>query len=116
VEADPAQLQQILVNLVVNAIHAMPGGGEVTIRTETDDGFVKFSVEDNGEGMKEEIVDQIFLPFFTTKGVGQGTGLGLAVVHGIVKSHGGAISVESAEGHGSRFDIKLPIYEGTPQG
>lgn len=116
VEADPAQLQQVLVNLVVNAIHAMPGGGEVTIRTETGDGFVNLSVEDNGVGMNEEIVDQIFLPFFTTKGVGQGTGLGLAVVHGIVKSHGGAIAVESAEGNGSRFDIKLPIYEGTPQG
>lgn len=112
IEADPSQMQQILVNLVVNAVHAMPGGGEVVLRTESDNGSVKFSVEDDGTGMKQEVVDQIFLPFFTTKGIGQGTGLGLAVVHGIVKSHGGSIEVHSVEGQGSRFDIKIPIYEG----
>lgn len=109
--ADPAQLHQALVNLIVNAIQAMPGGGTLTISTHADGNILSLSVEDTGIGMSKEIMKQIFLPFFTTKDVGQGTGLGLAVVHGIVTSHGGFVSVESEAGKGSRFTISLPLSE-----
>ena len=108
---DPAQLNQVLVNLVVNAIQAMPGGGQLTVRTHVEEGRVALSVEDTGKGISEEVKRQIFNPFFTTKEVGKGTGLGLPVVHGIVTSHGGTIQVESREGQGSRFTIQLPLPE-----
>ncbi len=107
--ADPGQLQQVMMNLVVNAIQAMPGGGRLTIRTRNRPGGVTLSVEDTGAGMDEETLREIFNPFFTMKEVGQGTGLGLSVVHGIVTSHGGAIRVESEPGRGSRFDVDLPL-------
>ncbi len=112
--ADSAQMTQILVNIVVNAIHAMPGGGKLTIRTNASDRFVSLIVEDTGVGMSEKVVKQVFLPFFTTKDVGQGTGLGLPVVHGIVTSHAGSIYVDSKVGQGTKFEIQLPIAE--PQG
>ena len=89
--ADPSQLHQVLVNLVVNAVQAMPGGGTLTIRTGRSDGHVALVVEDTGCGMTEEVRRQIFIPFFTTKDVSEGTGLGLSVVHGIVSAHGGTI-------------------------
>jgi signal transduction histidine kinase len=108
-EADPAQLHQVIVNLVVNAIQATPRGGTVTISTEGDDEYVYLTVEDTGCGMSEDVRRQIFLPFFTTKDVGHGTGLGLAVVHGIVEAHGGTIGVHSEVGRGSRFVIILPL-------
>lgn len=107
--ADPAQLHQVIVNLVVNAVQAMPGGGELTITTAADDEYVYLVVEDTGCGMNEEIKKNIFLPFFTTKEIGQGTGLGLPVVHGIVTSHGGTVGVTSEPGRGSRFEVRLPI-------
>jgi signal transduction histidine kinase len=107
--ADPGQLQQVLMNLVVNGIQAMPGGGKLTIRTRNRAGGVVLSVEDSGAGMDEETLREIFNPFFTMKEVGQGTGLGLSVVHGIVTSHGGTIRVESEPGRGSRFDVELPL-------
>ena len=107
--ADPSQLQQVLVNLAVNAVQAMPDGGRLTIRTERADGHVMLVVEDTGIGMSEEVKRQIFVPFFTTKDVDEGTGLGLAVVHGIVSAHGGSIKVESEPGRGSRFEVLLPI-------
>ena len=107
--ADPSQLNQVLVNLVVNAIQAMPDGGRLLVKTDVGEGKVSLIVEDSGIGMSEKILKQIFVPFFTTKDVDQGTGLGLAVVHGIVTSHGGIIKVESVEGKGSRFEIQLPI-------
>lgn len=107
--ADPGQLQQVLMNLVVNGIQAMPGGGRLTIRTRNRPGGVLLSVEDSGAGMDEETLREIFNPFFTLKDVGQGTGLGLSVVHGIVAAHGGAIRVESEQGRGSRFDVDLPL-------
>lgn len=113
ITADPAQLNQVLVNLVVNALQASSAGGKLTIRTRCDKDSVLLTVEDTGEGMTEEVRKQIFVPFFTTKGVGQGTGLGLPVVHGIVSSHGGTIEVESKVGRGSRFTFKLP-FKGTP--
>jgi signal transduction histidine kinase len=107
--ADPSQIQQVLVNLVVNAIQAMPKRGRLTIRTLTGDGYVSLIMEDTGIGMSEEVMKQIFTPFFTTKDIGQGTGLGLPVVHGIVTAHGGSIKVESKVGQGSRFEVKLPL-------
>jgi two-component system NtrC family sensor kinase len=111
VTADPAQMTQVLVNIVVNAIQAMPEGGQLTIQTETSGKFVLLIVEDTGMGMKEKEVKQIFLPFFSTKDVGKGTGLGLAVVHGIVTSHGGSIQVDSKVSEGTRFTIQLPIAD-----
>jgi signal transduction histidine kinase len=107
--ADPSQIKQILVNLVVNAVQAMPNGGSLTISTKVSDGFVVFSVADSGTGIGEDLREKIFLPFFTTKDVDEGTGLGLAVVHGIVSSHGGSISIESQPGLGARFDISMPV-------
>ena len=105
---DPAQLNQVLVNLVVNALQAMPEGGTLTVRTSVGEEYVSLVVEDAGCGMSEEILEKIFLPFFTTKDVNEGTGLGLAVVHGIVSSHGGTIKVESEIGLGTRFEIQFP--------
>ena len=109
IAGDQSQLHQVLVNLVVNAIQAMPEGGKLTIRTKGDNSFVTLIIEDTGTGMTEEVKRQIFVPFFTTKEVGQGTGLGLAVVHGIVNSHGGGIDVESEIGKGTRFEVRLPV-------
>jgi signal transduction histidine kinase len=111
ITADATQLQQVLVNLAVNALHAMPKGGRLTVKTLAGDGHISLVVEDTGTGMTEEVMGKLFTPFFTTKDVGQGTGLGLAVVHGIVTSHGGSINVESEIGRGARFEIKLPIVE-----
>ena len=110
--ADAAQLQQVLVNLVVNATQAMPGGGTITIITRFNDDLVSVIVEDTGVGMPEEVRERVFIPFFTTKDVDEGTGLGLAVVHGIVSSHGADIRVESKEGEGSRFEIRFPPAPG----
>ncbi len=111
VTADPAQLSQVLVNLVVNALQSMPGAGKITIRTRSCDHNVYLIVEDTGAGMSQEVLAKIFVPFFTTKDVGHGTGLGLPVVHGIVTAHGGSIDVESRVGYGTRFEIRLPIGE-----
>ena len=108
VNADPSQLHQVLVNLVVNAIQAMPEGGRLIIKTGPRDGYVSLVVEDTGVGMSREVLERIFIPFFTTKDVGQGTGLGLPVVHGIVTSHGGTVAVRSEVGRGSRFEVTLP--------
>lgn len=107
--ADPSQLHQVLVNLVVNAVQAMPEGGRLTLQTRCRENFVSMIVEDTGIGMSEEVMKQIFIPFFTTKEVGEGTGLGLPVVHGIVTSHGGVMKVKSQVGMGSRFEIQLPV-------
>ena len=117
ITADPAQLKQVLVNLVVNAVQAMPQGGTLTVRSGTDGPWVLLGVEDTGTGMTAEVREQAFLPFFTTKDVNEGTGLGLAVVHGIVTSHGGSINVESEIGKGTRFEIRLPVNgpEETPE-
>jgi len=109
ITADPAQLNQVLVNLVVNALQAMPEGGKLTVRTRACENDVSLIVEDTGVGMSEEALERIFVPFFTTKDVGEGTGLGLPVVHGIVTSHGGSIEVESKLGRGTRFEIRLPV-------
>ena len=111
--ADQVQLKQVVVNLVVNSIHAMPGGGMLTVVIRRDDSSAIIEVQDTGMGMTEEVVGQIFNPFFTTKDVGEGTGLGLCVVHGIVTAHGGTIDVESEVGRGSRFTVRFP-FQGNP--
>lgn len=108
VMADPSQIQQVLVNLVVNAIQAMPGGGRLIVRTRHTGDRVCLEVQDTGVGMSPDVQSRLFTPFFTTKDVGQGTGLGLAVVHGIVTAHGGTVSVRSAVGEGSAFELSLP--------
>ncbi len=112
--ADAVQLNQALVNLVVNALQSMPAGGTLTVRTRAGEGEVCLEVEDTGTGMTPEILEKVFLPFFTTKDVGRGTGLGLPVVHGIVTAHGGSIRVESRPGHGSRFELRLPLRGAAP--
>jgi len=109
---DKSQLYQILVNLVVNSIQAMPEGGTINIKTFRDDTNVILSVRDTGLGIEQDILNKIFIPFFTTKDIDEGTGLGLAVVHGIVTSHGGVIRVESKLGEGTEFNIHLPINHG----
>lgn len=109
IEADPMQISQSLINLVVNAIQAMPQGGTLTIQTTFDEENVSLIITDTGVGMDANTKRQIFDPFFTTKDVRQGTGLGLSVVQGIVASHGGLIHVKSSIGRGSRFEVRLPI-------
>ena len=109
VDGDEAQLQQIVVNLLVNAIQAMPGGGTIQLRSRRHEGLVSLEVEDDGDGISSEALPRIFEPFFTTKDVGQGTGLGLSVVHGIVTAHGGTVTVRSEPGTGALFRVLLPV-------
>jgi len=118
VRADPTQMEQVLLNLAVNARDAMPDGGSLTIATtnvELPGGpGVRVRVEDTGVGMSEEVRAHLFEPFYTTKDVGKGTGLGLATAYGIVRQSGGEISVESQAGRGSVFLIDLPQAAGVP--
>jgi PAS domain S-box-containing protein len=125
VEADQGQLEQVLINILVNAWQAMPGGGDIYMETrnarldETFTGpygaepgkYVQVSVVDTGMGMDETTMEHVFDPFFTTKERGRGTGLGLAAAYGIVKNHGGIITVESKQGRGSSFTIFLPASD-----
>lgn len=120
-KVDPGQLEQVIMNLFVNARDAMPTGGRLTIETSTaatEDGlpsrFARLSVSDTGHGMPDEVKEKIFEPFFTTKGVGKGTGLGLAVVHGVISQSGGQISIESSVGVGTTFHILLPLIVDSP--
>ena len=108
ISGDRALLTQVLVNLAVNAIQAMPEGGRLQIETRREKNNVILAVRDNGTGISDDIKDKIFMPFFTTKDVGNGTGLGLSVVHGIVSSHGGTINIESTPGVGTQFTIAFP--------
>lgn len=111
IEADSVQISQVLVNLITNAIHAMAGGGKITIATKRKQNQVSLVVSDTGSGMSNEVKEKIFEPFYTTKPVGQGTGLGLSVVQGIVEEHKGKILVSSSPGKGSRFEIVLPLRQ-----
>ena len=110
-------LQQVFINLVTNAVHAMPDGGELWVRAAAGrDRKIIISIQDTGCGIAEEHLPYIFDPFFTTKEVGQGTGLGLSVSHGIIKKHGGLITVASSPGVGSTFTITLPMKEEAADG
>ena len=106
--ADPGQLEQVLLNLAVNARDAMPQGGVISIRTHARADVVTLEVSDTGTGMDEQTRERIFNPFFTTKAPGEGTGLGLATVHGIVSGAGGEIDVESKLGEGTTFTVTFP--------
>ncbi len=112
-KADPHQLQQVLINLFINASDAMPEGGRLTVETEVrsqESGeFLDISVADTGTGMDDEDMKKIFDPFYTTKEPGKGTGLGLAICQRIIESFGGTIEVESRKGEGSEFKILLPL-------
>jgi CheY-like chemotaxis protein len=123
IEMDPVQIDQILTNLCLNARDAMTENGRITIETEnvkfdetccstrnvfSPGDFVMLAVSDNGRGMSPDIIDNIFEPFFTTKELGQGTGLGLATTHGIVKQNNGFINVYSEPGRGTTFKVYLP--------
>jgi CheY-like chemotaxis protein len=125
VEADPNQVEQVLLNLYVNAGQAMPGGGELYLQTENvtlDDNYtrhfsvipgdyVKISIADTGIGMDEKTIKRIFDPFFTTKDMGRGTGLGLASAYGIIKNHGGIINADSIINKGTTFNVFLPASD-----
>jgi two-component system, NtrC family, sensor kinase len=108
---DPGQIQQCLLNLVFNAIEAMPEGGLITVITQWDrlKDQIRLEVEDTGVGIQSELMSQIFEPFFSTKSQDKGVGLGLSVVYGIIKEHGGSIYVKSEEGEGSRFIVRFPL-------
>jgi signal transduction histidine kinase len=112
------KIEQVLVNLVVNASQAMSEDrpGRIVVRSRTEDGHVVFEVEDNGKGMNEKTVKQIFDPFFTTKRAKGGTGLGLAIAYRIVEEHGGAIAVKSRLGEGSTFTVRIPVKAGAGEG
>ncbi|HYJ91596.1 MAG TPA: ATP-binding protein, partial [Pyrinomonadaceae bacterium] len=108
VVADADQLQQVFLNLLLNARDAMPPGSKLGIKSSHVSSEVRVSVSDSGCGINDSDSKQIFDPFFTTKAPGKGTGLGLAVCYGIVTAHGGRIEVESRNGQGSTFHIILP--------
>ena len=111
IQADAVQMSQVLVNLTTNAIHAMPTGGQLTIITKKKREGVSLIVKDTGHGMTNEVKRKLFEPFFTTKPVGQGTGLGLSVVQGIVTTHHGKITVTSSPGKGAKFELTLPLKQ-----
>jgi PAS domain S-box-containing protein len=124
--ADPTQINQVLINLCTNADHAMPDGGVIAVtlkNIEINENtkakypelapgcYVKLTVADTGQGISQEVINRIFDPYFTTKEIGRGTGMGLAVVHGIVKGHNGLITVESELGKGTTFSIFFPVVK-----
>ena len=104
-----SRLQQVFMNLFVNARDAMPEGGRLSVRTATRNSQLVVEIGDTGEGISPEAIKQIYDPFFTTKPVGKGTGLGLAVSYGIVQEHSGRIAVDSRPGEGTTFTIHLPL-------
>ncbi|MBP1623055.1 MAG: multi-sensor signal transduction histidine kinase, partial [Acidobacteria bacterium] len=108
VYGNSGKLQQVFINLFLNARDAMPSGGELAVQTAMTDSMVIVDISDTGTGISEENIKRIFDPFFTTKEIGKGTGLGLAVTYGIIQEHGGRIFVDSDSGRGTHFRVKLP--------
>ena len=109
VKGNAGKLQQVFLNLFLNARDAMEAGGTLTIHAWSENGFARIDVADNGEGISPEYLERIYDPFFTTKAARKGTGLGLSVTYGIVREHGGTIEAESRVGAGSRFRVELPL-------
>ena len=108
--ADPDHMNQVFLNLILNACQAMPEGGTLRLALHPTDDTVELTVQDSGCGIPQEQLSKIFDPFFSTKAVGEGTGLGLTVVHGILQEHQGAIRVTSVPGQGTTFMVSLPIH------
>jgi PAS domain S-box-containing protein len=112
----PQELQQVFLNLVLNASQAIADRGKIRVRTEAQGGSVMVRIEDDGRGMDVDLLDRIFDPFFTTKPVGEGTGLGLGIAHEIVRKHGGEMTIDSKPGRGSVFSVRLPVRVDTLEG
>jgi PAS domain S-box-containing protein len=112
----PQELQQVFLNLVLNASQAIAHSGTIRVRTEAQDRSVMVWIEDDGCGIEPSLLDRIFDPFFTTKPVGEGTGLGLGIAHEIVRKHGGEITIDSKPGRGSVFGVRLPVRADTLEG
>lgn len=111
VECLPGQINQVLMNILSNAIQAIAEKGEIFIKTREEESAVKISIRDTGGGMSDETKQKIFDPFFTTKEVGKGTGLGLSISYGIIEKHQGKIEVNSVQGKGTEFIITLPVHQ-----
>jgi two-component system NtrC family sensor kinase len=105
----PQELNQVFMNLLVNAAQAIETEGKIVITTRHDNGEIKVSISDNGSGIPEENLSKIFDPFFTTKDVGKGTGLGMNISYNIVKKHNGTIDIESKVGKGTTFTVRIPV-------
>jgi two-component system NtrC family sensor kinase len=104
-------MNQVFMNLLVNAAHAIEHQGVITVRSWEEDGYVCVTVADTGQGIPEANLNRIFEPFFTTKEVGKGTGLGLSITYDIVKKHNGEITVRSEPGKGTVFTVRIPVVE-----
>jgi signal transduction histidine kinase len=110
----PDQLQQVFINLLLNALDSMPEGGKLTIRSQNRRRHIAVRIQDTGCGVAPEVGRRIFEPFFSTKPPGEGTGLGLAVSYGIVQKHGGDIDFVSTPGEGTAFTVLIPIIDRVP--
>jgi signal transduction histidine kinase len=106
---DAQQIEQVLINLIQNAVQAMPAGGQLAIAVRSSAPWIEIEVRDSGVGIPAKNLGRIFDPFFTTKPPGEGTGLGLSVSYGIIAQHQGAIDVRSEVGRGSAFTVRLPL-------
>jgi two-component system NtrC family sensor kinase len=110
--ADPQQLQQVFINVILNATQSMSGGGALEVTLQKKSKFIQLLFRDSGGGIPEQDLSRIFAPFFTTKKAGEGTGLGLSVAYGIIENHGGTIKAHSKEGEGTTVVIVLPVPSG----
>jgi signal transduction histidine kinase len=110
-QGDAGTLRQVFLNLLLNAMQAITGEGTIEVSTVGTPGWLEARVADNGSGIPPELIDQIWNPFFTTKAVGKGSGLGLALVYDIVKNHGGEITVASTVGKGTEFTVRFPACQ-----
>ena len=111
VECHSGRINQVFMNLLLNACQAIPNSGKISITTQLSDGQLELIVEDDGEGIDEKKIDRIFEPFYTSKPVGTGTGLGLSISYAIIQQHNGIIKVESEKGKGTRFIIRMPVKQ-----
>jgi two-component system NtrC family sensor kinase len=114
VECIRSQIDQVFLNLLANAAQAINGPGGITIESRAEDGVAVVVVSDTGPGIPKDVIGRIFDPFFTTKPVGEGTGLGLSISYEIIKKHGGDIRVESPEGGGAVFTVRIPLSRARP--